>query len=107
MNKKKDRKINLIKALKHENEVLGRAIAFLKYNAVNPLRIYETNLKHLRTSFRISNRGIYHYGERAALDIAKHQIVNQFENFLKEDNIKKVVDYETDTTIYTFDYWVE
>ncbi len=107
MNKKKDRKINLIKALKHENKVLGRAIALSKYNAVNPLRIYETNLKHLRTSFRISNRDIYHYGERAALDIAKRQIVNQFENFLKEDNIKKVVDYETDTTIYTFDYWVE
>lgn len=103
----KERKTNIIKALKRENAVLGRAIALSKHNAVDPLRIYETNLKHLRTSFRISNRDLYHYGERAAFDIAKHRITNQFYISLKEDNIKKVVDYETDTTIYTFDYWVE
>lgn len=98
MKKKKDRKTNLIKALKHENAVLGRA-------AVNPLRIYETNLKHQRICYAIGDYDKAVFEDKLALTIVKNRIGDQFRAFLDECELKEEDDGIV--TKYYFDFWIE
>ena len=102
----KERKVNMIKALKRDVSVLKYKLEFAD-RFVKPLIIYDTKLKHLRAEYRADNRFIHIAGKKEADRLAKYAICNKISEFLKDDNIKKVVNRETDTTEYIFDFWVE
>jgi hypothetical protein len=98
MKNNKERKINIIKALKREN-------AFLKRQPIEPLRIYETNLKHQRVGYFVSDRFKTIYGEEMALNIAKNEIGYQFRAFLDECELEG--EDNGITTRYYFNFWTE
>jgi hypothetical protein len=98
MKNNKERKINIIKALKREN-------AFLKCQSIKPLRIYETDLKHQRASYRLASNFRRLHGEKMARDIAKNGICDNLRNFLDVHDIKSID--EGYVTTYFFDFWTE
>jgi hypothetical protein len=98
MKNNKERKINIIKALKREN-------AFLKCQSIKPLRIYETDLKHQRVGYFVSDRFKTIYGEEMALNIAKNEIGYQFRAFLDECELEG--EDNGITTRYYFNFWTE
>jgi hypothetical protein len=98
MKNNKERKINIIKALKREN-------AFLKRQPIEPLRIYETNLKHQRASYCLASDFRMLHGEKIARDIAKNGICDRIRDFLDVHDIKSID--EGYVTTYFFDFWTE
>lgn len=100
----RERKNNLIKALKRENTHLKWLNETLR-GPVKPLRIYTTDLKQNRTSFMISKRYETIYGEQMGLNIAKKEIGYQLCAFLEECELK--VEDCGNTKRYYFDFWTE
>lgn len=94
----KERKTNIIKALKREN-------AFLKRKPIKPLRIYETNLKHQRIGYAIGDCDKSILDDGIASTIVKNRIGYQFRAFLDECILKEEDDGIV--TKYYFDFWVE
>lgn len=105
MKKKKDRKVNLIKALKRENAHLKWENELLGRETVDPLRIYETNLKHQRIGYAIGDCEKSILDDEIAPTIAKNRIGYQFRAFLDECILKEEDDGIV--TKYYFDFWVE
>lgn len=97
---KRERKVNLIKALKKENAFLKRQ------QLIKPVIVYNTNLQRLRLSYLISNRVKNEMGEKLAIEFAKHRMISQFQQYLEECELHSYMS-EDDTTMYIFDFFKE
>lgn len=110
---KKERKNNLIKALKRENHDLKEENDFIKH-IVKPTTnrtvvIDRTNLKQLRAEYFVSERYTAAIMAPSADEIARRELGYKLFDLIRDCTIKiyERKDKERRGTVYGFNIWVE
>lgn len=101
----KERKTNIIKALKRENAHLKWENEILGREPIKPLTIYRTNLKHQRIGYAIGDCDKSVFDDGITDTIVKNRIGYQFRAFLDDCKLKE--EDNGITTKYYFDFWIE
>lgn len=97
---RKDRKINLIRSLKHE-------LSFYKRQTVRPLRLNMTDLKHLRIQQMFSTHEVMQMPKDMVSPLLQQRMAKAFENALMELPIETEFDEHFGVYRASLDLWVK
>lgn len=97
---RKDRKVNMIRALKSE-------VNFYKRQLMPANVVYQTELKHLRLRSAFSRQEVVQMPKDMLSPLLQHRIVEAFENTITELPIETEFDEEFGVYRASIDLWVK